>query len=204
MSRVAHAILSIANQTPPTQTALAQLAGVTQARVSTIVRDLARAGLVGTERGRPLVTNRDHLVAEWLKRRRFDPIVTYWSTTNDLATALDTAIKRLPGPVIVSGDVAADAVAPHRRPAQLLVLTHAGSLAGPGMLPVLSADEANVVLGVTDDPVVAAAAHDAEWRGRTFLAADPLQVRWDLAAAAGTDAAQAADHWRTHVVRAPR
>ena len=204
MSRVVHAILSSAHQTPPTQTALAKLAGVTQARVSTIVRDLARAGLVGTERGRPLVTNRDRLVHEWLKRRRFDPIVTYWSTTSDLASALDTALKRLPAPIIVSGDVAADADAPHRRPAQLLVLTQAGSLAGPGMLPVLSADEANVVLEVTDDPVVAAEAHDTEWRGRTFLAADPLQVLWDLAAAAGTDAAQAADHWRTHVVRGPR
>jgi hypothetical protein len=38
---------------PGSQTALAKLAGVTQARVSTIVRDLARAGLVSTERGQP-------------------------------------------------------------------------------------------------------------------------------------------------------
>lgn len=52
MSRVVYAILSSAHQTSPTQTALAKLAGVTQARVSTIVRDLARAGLVSTERGR--------------------------------------------------------------------------------------------------------------------------------------------------------
>lgn len=114
--------------TPGSQTALANLAGVTQARVSTIVRDLA--------------------------------------------SALDTALKRLPGAVIVSGDVAADA--------------------------------ANVVLEVTDDPVVAAEAHEAEWRGRTFLAADPLRVLWNLESAPGTEAAQAADHWRTHVVRGPR
>jgi hypothetical protein len=71
------------------------------------------------------------------------------------------------------------------------------------MLPVLSAEEANVVLEVTDDPVVAAAAHDAQWRGRTFLAADPLQVLWDLAAGTGTDATQAADDWRARVVRGP-
>jgi hypothetical protein len=72
------------------------------------------------------------------------------------------------------------------------------------MLPVLTVDEANVVHAVTDDPVVAAGAHDAEWRGRTFLAADPLQVLWDLEAAAGTDATQAAHHWRTRAVRGPR
>jgi hypothetical protein len=204
MSRVVHAVLARAVATPPTQTALAKLAGVTQARVSTIVRDLARAGLITTEHGRPVVTNRHRLVDEWLKRRRFDPMVTYWSTTGDLGSALDTACKRLPGPVIVSGDVAADAEAPHRRPAQLLILTQAGSLTGPGMLPVLSVDEANVVHAVTDDPVVAAGAHDAEWRGRTFLAADPLQVLWDLEAAAGTDATQAAHHWRTRAVRGPR
>lgn len=120
-----------------------------------------------------LVTHRDRLVHEWLKRRRFDPIVTYWSTTSDLASALDTALKRLPGPVIVSVDVAADAEGPHRRPVQLLVLAQGGSLAGPGMLPVLSADEA----------------HEAEWRGRTFLAGDPLQVLWNLESAAGADAA---------------
>ena len=157
---------------PGSQPALAKLAGVTQARVSTIGRDLERAGLVSTERGRPLVTHRDRLVHEWLKRRRFDPIVTYWSTTSDLASALDTALKRLPGPVIVSVDVAADTEGPHRRPVQLLVLAQGGSLAGPGMRPVLSADEA----------------HEAEWRGRTFLAGDPLQVLWNLESAAGTDA----------------
>ena len=203
MSRVVHAFLATAAATPPTQTALAELAGLTQARVSTIVRDLVRAGLVSAKHGRPVVTNRDHLVDEWLKRRRFDPIVTYWSTPGDLASALDTARKRLPGPVIVSGDVAVDARAPHRRPGQLLILTHAGSLAGPGMLPMLSAEEANVVLAVTDDPVVAAAARDAEWRGRTFLAADPLQVLWDLQVATGTDATQSADDWHARAVRVP-
>ena len=203
MSRVVHALLASPHATPPTQTALAIRAGLTQARVSTIVRDLARTGLVSAQRGRPVVTDRDHLVDQWLTRRRFEPVVTYWSAAGDLATALDTARTRLPSPVIVSGDVAADADTPHRRPERLLILSRSGSLVGPGMLPVLSADDANVVLNVTDDPVVAATAHDAQWRGRTFLAADPLQVLWDLQSAPGTDATQAADDWRARVVRGP-
>ena len=200
VSRVVHALLTKQGGVPPSQTKLAELTNLTQARVSKVVRDLVRLGLVRAEHGRPVIIDRDPLLDQWLAKRRFDPVVTYWwADSGDLASALDIAQARLPEEVIVSGDVAADSEAPHRRPEQLLILSRSGSLAGPGMLPVLTPSEANVVLAVTDDPVVVSSAHESTWRGRDLLLADPMQVLWDLLAASGTDAKQAADHWRSQL-----
>ena len=198
LSRVVHALLAEQDATPLSQTKLAKLTDLTQARVSKIVQDLVHLELVRAKRGRPVIIDRDTLLDQWLAKRRFDPVVTcWWADSEDLASALDIAQARLPEEVIVSGDVAADAEAPHRRPVQLLILSRSGSLTGPGMLPVLSPSEANVVLAATGDPVVIAAAHESKWRGRAMLAADPNQVLWDLLAASGTDAKQAAEHWRS-------
>jgi len=200
-SRVVHALLLDEDDQPPKQTSLAAATGLTQARVSGVVRELGDEGLVVPERGRPTVLDRDRMVDAWLLRRRFDPVVTYWAGGNDLTDSMDEVLRRFGAEALVSGDVAADAVAPHRRPQQVVVLARSGSLTGTALIPVLEATEATVLLAVTDDPVIWSHGGDARWRRRSIHVADPLQVLWDLNGAPGTDAAQAADQWRHDVVR---
>ena len=202
-SRIVHALLLHEQEQPLSQTTLAALAGLTQARVSGVVRELVDAGLVSAVRGRPTVLDRDRLLDQWLQRRRFDPVVTFWAGDRDLARGLDEVARHLGADVLVSGDVAADAIAPHRRPEQVVVLAKAGSLAATGLVPVVEQEEATVMLAVTDDPVIWAFGAEATWRGRSIRVADRAQVLWDLNRATGVDAAQAAAQWRRDMFRWP-
>ncbi len=203
MSTIVHALLLHDGDESLTQSSLAATSGVTQAHVSRVVRRLREADLVSAVRGRPQIIDRDTLIDQWLARRRFDPVVTYWSTDRDLAEFLDQILQHVPG-CLVSGDVAADALAPHRRPNQLLVLSDHGSLLGTDAIAVLTPEEASVIFIVTDDPVVLGSGRTSTWRRRTMRVADPYQVLWDLGHAIGADAQQAATVWRNAARRWPR
>lgn len=199
-SRVVHALLLWNDHQPVSQVHLAQTAGLTQARVSTIVRALQNDGFVTTTRGRPTIVDRAALLDAWLTARRFTPLTTYWSASGDLANAWEQVRKHLPGRLVVSGDVAADARAPHRRPRQLRVLTRAGSLTGSGLLAVTDEDDADVVVEVTDDPVVFTSSRPVVWRHLELDVADDVQILWDLLRSPGPDRDQAASVWRRRVV----
>ncbi|MBU6147791.1 MAG: helix-turn-helix domain-containing protein [Actinomycetales bacterium] len=203
MSRIVHALLLHEQEQPLSQTTLAALAGLTQARVSGVVRELVDDGLVSAARGRPTALDQDRLLDQWLQRRRFDPVVTYWAGDRDLALGLDEVLGQLGADILVSGDVAADASAPHRRPEQVVVLAKAGSLARAGLVPVVEQEEATVVLAVTEDPVIWAFGTEVKWRGRSIRVADRAQVLWDLDRAMGVDAEQAAAQWRRDTFRRP-
>lgn len=203
MSSIVHALLLHDPEQLLTQSALANVAGISQAHASRVVGKLRDAGLVSTVRGRPKVLDHDALIDQWLVRRGFDPVVTYWSTDQDLAEFLGRLRQHMPNS-LVSGDIAADALAPHRRPHQLLVLSDHGSLSGTGAIAVLTREEANVILTITSDPVVLASGSKSTWRKQSILVADPYQVLWDLGHSIGTDAQQAAASWRTASARWPR
>ncbi|MCL2424564.1 MAG: hypothetical protein FWD11_11850, partial [Micrococcales bacterium] len=131
-------------------------------------------------------------------------VTSYWTST-DLPTA--QAAKALavlnatdPSNAVLSGDVAADALAPWRRPSSSVVYVRAG-MPLPGMVPVSSPDEATLTVCAPADPGLWL---PSPWQVSTHRLADPLQILHDLAP--GTDRTEAAVHLRhrlrtTHFVR---
>lgn len=196
-----------------TQTQLAELAGVTQARVSQVLKELTRAGLAGPSdrrRGTYAATDPHRMLQHWLAGYPGPGgISTYWYGLEDptqqaravialLHEQASTAESGPPGPAaVVSGDVAADQIAPWRRPQRAVVYARRGAdLADIGLTP--SGEEATLELTVPQDPGVwsTPASHQmATWLGPPGLPlADPLQILWDVRRAPGTDRDQAADH----------
>lgn len=185
---------------PFTQVELARAAGVTQPLVSQTLTRLRTQGLVErvtTSSGpRWRVVDRRALVNWWLNTYPGPGgITTYWFGLAAPVEQARTAIDQLQatGPVAVSGDVAADLIAPWRRPLRAVVYAAAGDGHAPldlslaGLTPS-GADEATLELIVPGDRSVFANPVLPEPQ---LPLADGLQVAWDLRRAAGTDADQA-------------
>lgn len=218
----------LAEGTEGTQAQLAELAGVTQARVSQVLKELITTGLVSRSQGqgpRYAVLDWDGVLRRWLAHYPGPGgISTYWygldgpveqakavvaflrqeavrPPTEGLRSSRDAvppARRQSLDPVaVVSGDVAADQVAPWRRPQRAMVYAHRGAdLAGLGLTPTSERD-ATLVLTVPRDPGVWPARADADvwsWPETPDLPlADPLQILWDVRRSPGPDRDQAAD-----------
>jgi MarR family len=201
-----------------TQREMARAAGVSQPRVSQVLKDLTERQLV--ERG-PSGVNPDApaallwqvvdpigLISHWLDRYPGpDGVTTFWyglgtpSAQAGAAQALLDAEGDARGAAdqrcLVSGDVAADLLAPWARPRRAVVYARQGAdLSQLGLTPS-PAEHATLALSVPEDPGVwayptsasrSAGAHDVGNR-----LADPLQVAWDLRQSPGPDAEQAAE-----------
>lgn len=179
-----------------TQVELASSAGISQPRVSQVLRALARQGLVRHIPGGSFaVRDWDGLLAVWLASYPGPGgIASYWFGLDPptqqaelvLAQVSSTDLNR---PPVLSGDVAADFMAPWRRPRRAIVYATAGSDLGPiGLTPSTYAD-ATVELIVPADPGVWPAPGATE---RTLAPlADWLQVLWDVQRTGGPDADQA-------------
>jgi hypothetical protein len=99
---------------------------------------------------------------------------------------------------VLSGEVAADALAPWQRPRRVQIYARAGtSLADAGFVPVPDEASATLCVTVPEDPGLWL---PEQWLvgvgGRRAQIADPLQVLWDVAAAAGPAATEAVTHLR--------
>jgi DNA-binding transcriptional ArsR family regulator len=200
-----------------TQAQLAELAGVTQPRVSQTLKELNRAGLVCLEPGgqRPhyAATDRQQVRQRWLQSYPGPGgISTYWYGLDDPASQAKAVVTLLREQVandpaaavelrepiaVVSGDVAADQVAPWRRPQRATVYARRGAdLAEVGLTPV-SDEDATLELTVPRDPgvwpVVASKPGWAQCGALDLPLADPLQILWDVQHAPGPDRDAAAE-----------
>ena len=178
-----------------TQDALARRAGVSQARISQVLHALAR-WVQRTDRGWTATDTAGltHWLAEqpppgrtattWLGLDDPAPAVTsvaHWLTTQNVNYAL-------------SGDVAADLLAPWARPARALVyVDQALDLTSLGLTPA-PPDAATLELVVPDDPYVL---RDARQLPSDLVIAHPWRIWADTAARGNTDAA---DALRTHLL----
>lgn len=209
-----------------TQSQLAELAGVTQARVSQALKELSRAGLVSSWHGQPTryaAKDWDRVVRHWLAAYPGPGgISTYWYGLDDRAEqarAVVALLREQPvghpvpqaardvdaaadsGPLdpaaVVSGDVAADQVAPWRRPQRAVIYAHRGAdLAEVGLTPATEQDATLELIVPRDRGVwpVPASQHVWAWPGTPELPlADPLQILWDVRRAPGPDRDQAAE-----------
>lgn len=183
-----------------TQADLAERAGVSQPRVSQSLRQLALDGLAVGSAGGWGAADWDALLQWWL---RVYPgpggITTYWyglSSPREQALAVVDLLRTDRSRVAVSGDVAADELAPWRRPALAVVyFSPAGDVERPvddlssaGLTPS-GADTATLELTVPADPGVWAVGSGLGIDSSLPLA-DVVQVLWDVHRSRGFDVDQ--------------
>jgi MarR family protein len=199
-----------------TQTDIARRAEVSQPRVSQVLKNLAGQGLVrsaAASRRTWVVSDWDGLLQHWLDRYPGPGgVTTYWYGVKNPALQAEAAVGVLQNPgtrVLLSGDVAADLLAPWGRPVQATVYTDAGADLSPAGLTPSPASEATLALVVPEDPGVWRIAHDwwrslpAELPRSGLPLADPVQVLHDIRRTGNVDAGQMFEallqkiaHWR--------
>ncbi|MGH3500322.1 MAG: MarR family transcriptional regulator [Nocardioidaceae bacterium] len=190
-----------------TQRDLAAVAGVSQPRVSQALRRLVDAELVTRTRdGAWRAAGWDELLDDWLSTYPGPGGLTgYWYGLEPVVGQAEAVVSHLvqtaavgdAGPVaVVSGDVAADRVAPWRDPRRAVVYARSGSdLSGLGFTPSGEA-EATLEVIVPRDPGVWPAPGAGDGSGDMGGLADPVQVLWDVHRGEGPDVAEAADRVR--------
>lgn len=198
-----------------TQADLVDVCQTTQPRVSQVLKELLAGGFVA--RARPngasgpatwIAVNTPRLIDSWLTTYPGPggAAPTYWLGLDAVVNQAGTAcsyIERsaqestaLRGPV-VSGDAAADFVAPVRRSQLAVVYSATGvDLTSVGFTPAPRQDATLKLVVPTD---VSVWPHPRDDRSRElapsapYQLADPLQVAWDLLDSETPDADQAAD-----------
>ncbi len=179
---------------PVTQRELAEAVGVGQPRVSRILGALREAGLVEQTAEGWRSADWEGLAHWWLANYRGPAGVTsYWYSLDDVATQTARALQVLAGvpgsAPVVSGDAAADLLAPWRRPEYLSVYVKAAtSLAAAGFVAVGSPAEATLTLCAAKDPGVWL---PQPWVIADVPLADPLQVAHDLTSSPAVDSDEA-------------
>ncbi len=207
-----------------TQNVLATLAHVSQPRVSQILNALADRHLVERVDAGWVVRDFDGLLHLWLEtypgpggirtywfgldapRRQAQEVMRLLSKHGRAMIESAGELKTSEGEpfAVLSGDVAADLIAPWRSPSRAVIYAHAGAdLADVGLTPV-GAEEATLELIVPQDsgvwPVASSRpsggkpASHGESAGHSdplMPIADPLQVLWDVQRSPGSDSSEA-------------
>jgi hypothetical protein len=190
-----------------TQADLSRRAGVSQPRVSQSLRQLALGGLAlrSTRSAQVRWEPADwEALLQWWLRAYPGPggITTYWyglSTPRGQAQAVVDLLGTGRSRVAVSGDVAADMLAPWRRPTTAVVYVArtdevdrpVEDLSSAGLTPS-RAEDATLELTVPADPGLwaVAGANDTE---SSLPTADLIQVLWDVRRSRGSDVDQSFD-----------
>lgn len=180
----------------PGPTRLAQAVGLTQPRASQVLDQLTRSGLVDRE-GRTMWTvHREALLDAFVSHYRgpggSEQHFYTVGSLEDAFTELAEAHGRTRGePVSLSGDLAADRIAPWRRPETLLVYTPSPLPADEiSLVDALGPDDANVIIRNPADRSLFGV--DPIGSGLLRLV-DPTQIIWDLLNQGGSDRQEAAD-----------
>jgi hypothetical protein len=195
-----------------TQRELAELAGISQPRVSQSLRVLADRRLVQRSSAGWTVGDVDALVRWWLESYPGPGgISTFWfgleppmAQARAVVGLFDTvgpdgdATSAGQSAVVVSGDVAADIIAPWRAPERAVVYARTGlDLTRAGLTPA-GADEATLEFVVPKDPGVWGVSPITEPMRNGLPLADPLQILWDVRRSPGADSEEAAAWlWQT-------
>jgi DNA-binding Lrp family transcriptional regulator len=217
-SQIVKALLLLGGRT---QTELAHGASVSQPRVSQVLKRLAEKGLVrsattassaaaeGSHRPEPPrrtwdVVDWDRLLRHWIEIYPGPGgVTTYWYGLDPPSQQARAALGVLgeasagrDAGVLVSGDVAADVIAPWARPVRATLYAAIGADLSPAGLTPCPAADATLALIVPEDAGVwimarlwwQAVGRDAAHEGLTL--ADPLQVLHDVRVSPSVDTDQ--------------
>jgi hypothetical protein len=191
-----------------TQKEIAKFAHVTQPRVSQALAKLRALGLVARDADGWAPVDR-HAFVDWWIENYPGPggLRTYWFALAPIREQAHDALKLLEdlhARPVVSGDVAADVVAPWRTPRQALLYAERGADLSEVRFTPTGPTEATLVLVLPDDhaiwpvgnPSHLVETHLVEIDGVGDLPrAGSLQVLWDLRHGVGPDANEAAAAW---------
>lgn len=185
---------------PLTQLDLARQSQLGQSRVSQLLKPLAAQRLVErTSRGWA-PDDWDRLCDWWLAHYRGPGgVTTYWYSLDTVPAQAAKAVQvhASTGRVAVSGDAAADLVAPWRRPVQAVVYAErATDLSLAGWTTTDAAAATLLLVNPKDPGVWPVQPLAGEYVNAALPLADPVQVLWDLTRAPGPDAGEAAARWR--------
>lgn len=189
------AIRCLVAAAPLTQLGLAALSGLSQPYLSKVLTNLRGDGLVQRTAGGWAPVDKRGLIDWWLHRYPGPGGATsYWASLAPLVDQAEAATADAAGPVAVSGDLAADLLAPWRRPRQVVVYAaQPPALTDRGFVPATSVEDASLVLTAPQDRGVWL---PSPWPlgENQLLTADPLQVLYDIGRSGGPDAPDAAEH----------
>jgi hypothetical protein len=192
---------------------LAAATGLSQPGVSIALKDLAGRGMVGVkDRGsaaRWEPTDLRGLLNEWLEAYPGPRgISTYWHGLDPLQEQTRSAVSLLEArasqqgsgkPPVVSGDAAADLIAPWRRPVRATIyVAHGADLNPLGLTPAIP-EEATIEVVVPEDQLVwpkevaQRLLHHLK-PAPLYALADPFQIIYDVRRASGIDADLAMHH----------
>jgi hypothetical protein len=192
----------------PGATALAAQAGVSQPRVSQILRHLHDLKLVErTGRGRWKPQREallDRFLAEYPGPGGSQQYC--YSLDSPVEVAVRAGEVNTPRrPIVVSADVGPDLIVAWRKPS--LVILYEKHMIDPSSLGLIDAQgshDANVIVRMPDDQsVFPVPALVAQVRGSDVPLADPLQQIWDLEDLGGADRLEAAGRLRQWLLAGP-
>jgi DNA-binding Lrp family transcriptional regulator len=185
---------------PAKQADLAKMSSINQSRVSQILKPLTSRGLVRRTTAGWEPSDWARLCDWWLATYRGPGgVATHWYSLDDAPTQAVKAVESLSehGRVGVSGDVAADLIAPWRRPVQAVVYAEQATDLSRNGWTATDSDTATLIVVNPKDPGVWPVEPLAGEHVNTVVPlVDPLQVLWDLTLAPGPDAPEAAARWR--------
>ncbi|MEO3818264.1 winged helix-turn-helix transcriptional regulator [Plantactinospora sp. B24E8] len=187
------------------QRQLAELAGISQPRVSQTLRMLTDHGLVERDAAGWRVRDFDEATRWWLAEYPGPGgLRTFWygldSPVSQARAVIELADPATGWPdsahirpsAVVSGDVAADFIAPWRNPGRAIVYTRAGlDLAAAGFVPALQEDSTLEYVIPEDPGVWPPAVTDLGPPAGSLPLADPMQILWDMCRVPGPDTDEA-------------
>ncbi|MFD0969800.1 helix-turn-helix domain-containing protein [Plantactinospora endophytica] len=193
-----------------TQQQLANLTGISQPRASQALRGFVEQGLAEHTGAGWRIRDLDRLLGWWLAEYPGPGgLSTYWYSLDpalvqaramleqvDTVTRMTDALDQ--PTAVLSGDVAADFIAPWRAPNRAVVYARIGvDPAEAGFVPA-SEEDATLEFVVPRDPGVwPLGVPVTSQRDAPLPLADPLQIVWDVHRAPGADAEEAAVRlWR--------
>jgi hypothetical protein len=192
----------------PRATALAAQAGVSQPRVSQIMRQLHDLELVETSGHGRWKPRREALLDRFLAEYPGP------GGSEEHCYSLDSPVEVAVGagqmseprrPIVASADVGPDLIAPWRRPS--LVILYAKHMFDRSSLGLTGAQgilDANVIVRLpADKSVFPSTALVAQVQGNDVPLADPLQQIWDLQDLGGADRLEAAGRLRQWLLARP-
>ena len=187
---------------------IAEFAHIGQAAVSKALNRLADRDLVARGEHGWEVTDRAGAVSWWLGRYPGPGgIETHWfgvDPINEQAYRAYVALGREQANPVVSGDIAADLVAPWRTPRRAALYAQGGAdFSAIGLTPS-DASVSTLTLVLAEDPGVWPISKTPvliEMRGHGDVArANAFQVLYDLSRSPGPDAGEALEAWRTWMI----
>jgi hypothetical protein len=191
------------------QEEIAEFAHVGQAAISKALNRLAERNLVARGQDGWKVTDRAGAVAWWLAHYPGPGgIQTHWFGVDPINEQAYRAYEALgreqAADPVVSGDAAADLVAPWRTPRRATLYARRGTdLSAVGLTPS-DAPASTLTLVLPDDPGVWPTSKSPvllEMRGHGDVArANAFQVLYDLSRSPGPDAGEALEAWRSWLI----